>query len=38
VLASRRTTGSFSTGKIGYFVSLPEPRTYGLTFTARVGR
>lgn len=34
VLASRRTTGSFLTGKLGYFVSLPEPRTFGLTVTA----
>lgn len=37
VLASRRTTGSFLTGALGYFVSLPEPRTYGITFTARFG-
>ncbi|MEM7705060.1 MAG: TonB-dependent receptor [Pseudomonadota bacterium] len=38
VLASRRTTGSFLTGTLGYFVSLPEPRTYGLTVTARFGQ
>ena len=37
VLASRRTTGSFLTGTLGYFVSLPEPRTYGVTFTAHFG-
>lgn len=37
VLASRRTTGSFLTGTLGYFVSLPEPRTVGLTFTAHFG-
>jgi iron complex outermembrane receptor protein len=38
VLASRRTTGSFLTGKLGYFVSLPEPRTFGVTLTGRFGR
>ena len=37
VLASRRTTGSFLTGTLGYFVSLPEPRTYGVTINARFG-
>ena len=37
VLASRRTTGSFLTGALGYFVSLPEPRTFGVTFTAHFG-
>jgi iron complex outermembrane receptor protein len=37
VLASRRTTGSFLTGTLGYFVSLPEPRTFGLTVTAHFG-
>ena len=37
VLASRRTTGSFLTGTLGYFVSLPEPRTFGVTVTAHFG-
>ena len=37
VLAARRTTGSFLTGALGAFVSLPEPRTFGLTFTAHFG-
>ena len=37
VLAARRTTGSFLTGALGYFVSLPEPRTIGVTFTAHFG-
>ncbi|MFK7958116.1 MAG: TonB-dependent receptor [Lysobacterales bacterium] len=37
VLASRRTTGSFLTGTLGYFVSLPEPRTFGVSVTARFG-
>jgi iron complex outermembrane receptor protein len=34
VLASRRTTGSFLTGTLGYFATLPEPRTVGITVTA----
>lgn len=37
VLAARRTTGSFLTGTLGYFVSLPEPRTFGITVTAHFG-
>ncbi len=37
VLASTRTTGSFATGRLGYSLSLPEPRTFGITFTARFG-
>jgi iron complex outermembrane receptor protein len=38
VLAAARTTGSFLTGALGYHVSLPEPRTIGLTFTAHFGQ
>lgn len=38
ILASRRTTGSFLTGTLGYFVSLPEPRTFGVTVTAHFGQ
>ena len=34
VLASQRTTGSFLTGALGYQLSLPEPRTFGLTLSA----
>jgi outer membrane receptor protein involved in Fe transport len=34
VLASQRTTGSYATGTLGYHLSLPEPRTFGLTFAA----
>ena len=37
VMASQRTTGSFLTGKLGYLLSLPEPRTFGLTFRASFG-
>jgi iron complex outermembrane receptor protein len=37
VLAARRFTGSFLTGRLGYRLSLPEPRTYGVTFSARFG-
>lgn len=37
VLAARRTTGSFLTGALGAFMSLPEPRTYGVTVTAHFG-
>jgi|GEM_PF-1873761 len=35
VLASQRTTGSFLTGALGYQLSLPEPRTFGLTLSAK---
>ncbi|MFK7831287.1 MAG: TonB-dependent receptor [Congregibacter sp.] len=38
VLASRRTTGSFLTGELGYFATLPEPRTFGVTVTANFGK
>jgi iron complex outermembrane receptor protein len=34
VLASSRTSGSFVTGTLGYQLSLPEPRTFGLTLRA----
>ncbi len=34
VLSSQRTTGSFLTGTLGYQLTLPEPRTFGLTFAA----
>jgi len=34
VLSSQRTTGSFLTGTLGYQLTLPEPRTYGLTLSA----
>jgi iron complex outermembrane receptor protein len=34
VLASQRTTGNYATGTLGYHLSLPEPRTFGLTFAA----
>ena len=34
VLASQRTTGSFLTGVLGYQLTLPEPRTYGVTLAA----
>ena len=34
VLSSQRTTGSFLTRTLGYQLTLPEPRTYGLTFAA----
>lgn len=37
VLASQRTTGSFLTQTLGYQLTLPTPRTYGVTFTARFG-
>ena len=37
VLASARTTGSFLTQTLGNILSLPEPRSYGVTFTARFG-
>lgn len=37
VLASARTTGSFLTGALGYQLTIPVPRTYGVTFTARFG-
>lgn len=37
VLASQRTTGSFATGVLGFQLSLPEPRTFGVTFTANFG-
>lgn len=37
VLSSTRTTGSFLTGRLGYSLSLPEPRTYGVTFSAGFG-
>jgi outer membrane receptor protein involved in Fe transport len=37
VLASARTSGSFLTGAQGYHVSLPEPRTMGVTFSAHFG-
>ncbi len=34
VLSSQRTTGSFRTRTLGYQLTLPEPRTYGLTLAA----
>jgi len=34
VLASQRTTGSFLTGRLGYQLTLPEPRTFGVTLRA----
>lgn len=34
VLSSQRTTGSFRTGVLGYQLTLPEPRTYGVTLAA----
>ncbi len=34
VLASARTTGSFLTGRLGYQLTLPEPRTFGVTLSA----
>ena len=34
VLSSQRTTGSFLTGTLGYQLTLPEPRTFGLTLAA----
>ena len=34
VLSSQRTTGSFLTGTLGYQLTLPEPRTYGVTLAA----
>ena len=34
VLASQRTTGSFRTGTLGYQLTLPEPRTFGVTLAA----
>ena len=34
VLSSQRTTGSFLTRTLGYQLTLPEPRTYGLTLAA----
>lgn len=37
VLASARTTGSFLTGTLGYQLTLPTPRTYGITVTASFG-
>jgi iron complex outermembrane receptor protein len=37
VLSAERTTGSFLTGALGYHLTLPEPRTYGVTFTAHFG-
>ncbi len=37
VLASARTSGSFLSGALGYHLSLPEPRTYGVTATAHFG-
>ena len=37
VLSAVRFTGSFITRQLGFKLSLPEPRTYGLTFTARFG-
>ncbi len=37
VLNSTRTTGSFFFQTLGFNMNLPEPRTYGVTFTARFG-
>ncbi|MFT7286167.1 MAG: iron complex outermembrane receptor protein [Halieaceae bacterium] len=37
VLASARTTGSFATGTLGYQLTIPTPRTFGLTVTASFG-
>lgn len=37
VLASSRTTGSFLTGTLGYQLTIPTPRTFGVTFTASFG-
>ena len=34
VLSSQRTTGSFLTGALGYQLTLPEPRTFGVTLSA----
>ena len=34
VLASARTTGSFLTRTLGYQLTLPEPRTFGVTLAA----
>jgi len=34
VLSSARTTGSFLTGALGYQLTLPEPRTFGVTLRA----
>lgn len=34
VLSSARTTGSFLTGALGYQLTLPEPRTFGVTLAA----
>ena len=34
VLSSTRTTGSFLTGTLGYQLTLPEPRTFGVTLSA----
>lgn len=34
VLSSQRTTGSFLTRTLGYQLTLPEPRTFGLTLAA----
>ncbi len=34
VLSSQRTTGSFLTGTLGYQLTLPEPRTFGVTLSA----
>ena len=34
VLSSQRTTGSFLTGTLGYQLTLPEPRTFGVTLAA----
>ena len=34
VLSSSRTTGSFLTRTLGYQLTLPEPRTFGLTLAA----
>jgi iron complex outermembrane receptor protein len=39
VLSSERTSGSFvGTRPLGYHLTLPEPRTYGVTFTAHFGQ
>jgi iron complex outermembrane receptor protein len=37
VLASSRTTGSFLTGTLGYQLTIPTPRTFGITVTASFG-
>jgi iron complex outermembrane receptor protein len=37
ILAAQRTSGSFLTGNLGFFASLPEPRSIGLTVRANFG-